>query len=122
MTCGSILGAAMLLMWSASSAKPILYAAWTGLGAAQAMTFYDAGFAALTRRLGGSAPRAILRMPLLGGFAGPVFITLTGWLAATCGWRGALMLPAGIHPLHPAPPPLLGLPGARGGHVRASCV
>src|SRR3546814_3435958 len=50
MTCGSIRGAAMLLIWSASSAKPILYAAWTGLGAAQAMTFYDAGFAALTRR------------------------------------------------------------------------
>src|SRR3546814_16569370 len=39
MTCGSILGAAMLLIWSASSAKPLLYAAWTGLGAAQAMTF-----------------------------------------------------------------------------------
>src|SRR3546814_19017923 len=80
MTFGSLLGVAMLLLWSASSAKPALYAAWVGLGVAQAMTFYDAGFAALTRRLGGGAPRAIMRMTLLGGFAGTVFIPLTGWL------------------------------------------
>jgi len=113
MTCGSILGAAMLLIWSASSAKPILYAAWTGLGAAQAMTFYDAGFAALTRRLGGSAPRAIMRMTLLGGFAGTVFIPLTGWLADTCGWRGALMILAAINLLAAAPLHWLVLAGDR---------
>src|SRR3546814_14127767 len=32
MTFGSLLGAAMLLLWSASSAKPAPYAAWVGLG------------------------------------------------------------------------------------------
>src|SRR3546814_2526439 len=65
MTFGRLLGAAMLLHWSASSAKPALYAAWVGLGVAQAMSFYDAGFAELTSRLGGGAPRAIIRMNLL---------------------------------------------------------
>ena len=105
MTFGSLLGAAMLLLWSASSAKPVLYIAWAGLGVAQAMTFYDAGFAALTRRLGDGAPRAIMRMTLLGGFAGTVFIPLTGWLADTWGWRDALMILAAINilvavPLH----------------------
>src|SRR3546814_14533890 len=67
MTFGSLLGAAMLLLWSASSAKPALYAAWVGLGVAQAMTFYDAGFAALTRRLGRGAPRAIMRLTCSAG-------------------------------------------------------
>ncbi|QNO25564.1 MFS transporter [Sphingopyxis sp. OPL5] len=103
MTFGSLLGAAMLLLWSASSAKPALYAAWAGLGVAQAMTFYDAGFAALTRRLGGGAPRAIMRMTLLGGFAGTVFIPLTGWLVDTWGWRDALMILAAINILVAAP-------------------
>src|SRR3546814_11734571 len=84
----------MLLLWSASSAKPALYAAWVGLGVAQAMTFYDAGFAALTRRLGGGAPRAIMRMTLLGGFAGTVFIPLTGWLVVTGGGCAALIIRA----------------------------
>lgn len=105
MTFGSILGAAMLLLWSQASAKPFLYAAWIGLGIAQAMTFYDAGFAALTRRLGEGAPRAIMRMTLLGGFAGTVFIPLTGWLVDIWGWRSALMTLAAINigiaaPLH----------------------
>ena len=103
MTFGSLLGAAMLLLWSASSAKPVLYIAWAGLGVAQAMTFYDAGFAALTRRLGDGAPRAIMRMTLLGGFAGTVFIPLTGWLADTWGWRDALMILAAINILVAAP-------------------
>lgn len=103
MTFGSLLGAAMLLLWSASSAKPALYAAWAGLGVAQAMTFYDAGFAALTRRLGGGAPRAIMRMTLLGGFAGTVFIPLTGWLVDTWGWRDALIILAAINILVAAP-------------------
>src|SRR3546814_18191084 len=103
MTCGSILGAAMLLIWSASSAKPILYAAWTGLGAAQAMTFYDAGFAALTQRLGGSAPRAIMRMTLLGGFAGTVFLPLPGWLSHTWRGPGATLNSPAVTPHPPAP-------------------
>src|SRR3546814_4042346 len=67
------------------------------------MTFYDAGFAALTRRLGGGAPRAIMRMTLLGGFAGTVFIPLTGWLVDTWGWRDALMILAAINILVAAP-------------------
>src|SRR3546814_19494920 len=77
------------------------------------MTFYDAGFAALTRRLGGIAPRAIMRMTLLGGFAGTVFIPLTGWLADTCGWRRALMILAAINLLAAAPLHWLVLAGAR---------
>src|SRR3546814_9283997 len=76
-------------------------------------TCYDAGFAALTRRLGGSAPRAIMRMTLLGGFAGTVFIPLTGWLADTCGWRGALMILAAINLLAAAPLHWLVLAGDR---------
>lgn len=103
MTFGSVFGAAMLLLWSQGSAKPVLYAAWTGLGIAQAMTLYDAGFATLARRLGGGAPRAIMRMTLLGGFAGTLFIPLTGWLVDTWGWRDALMTLAAINIIIVAP-------------------
>lgn len=113
MATGSLLGAAMLGLWSIGSAKPVLYAAWIGLGAAQAMTFYDAGFASLTRRLGDGAPRAIMRMTLLGGFAGTVFIPLTGWLVDHMGWRDALLVLAGINLFVAAPLHWLVLAGDR---------
>lgn len=113
MATGSLLGAAMLGLWSIGSTKPFLYAVWIGLGAAQAMTFYDAGFAALTRRLGDGAPRAIMRMTLLGGFAGTVFIPLTGWLVDHMGWRDALMVLAAINLFVAAPLHWLVLAGDR---------
>src|SRR3546814_11683891 len=54
-----------------------------------------------------------MRMTLLGGFAGTVFIPLTGWLADTCGWRGALMILAAINLLAAAPLHWLVLAGDR---------
>jgi len=103
MTAGSALGSMMLILWSVSTDRWVSYGAWIGLGVAQAMTLYDAGFAVLTRRLGEATPPALMRMTLLGGFAGTVFIPATSLLSAELGWRGALLVLAALNLLVSAP-------------------
>jgi MFS family permease len=84
---------------------PVLYfAAWLCLGLAMRFTLYDAAFAALARIGGPSARRPIAEITLLGGLASTAFWPLGHVLAEHLGWRGALVVYAGLAlstiPLH----------------------
>jgi predicted MFS family arabinose efflux permease len=117
MAAGSALGSLMLLLWSVSTDRWTFYGAWIGLGVAQAMTLYDAGFAVLTRRLGDATPPALMRMTLLGGFAGTVFIPAAALLSGEFGWRGALLVLAALNLLVSTPMHAWLLRGDRGASV-----
>jgi predicted MFS family arabinose efflux permease len=91
MTVGSVMAAAMLLLWATTSSLTILFVAWIGLGLSIAATFYDPLFAVLTHRYPGSYKGKITLVTLVAGFASTVFIPLTQFLVYTEGWRIALV-------------------------------
>lgn len=97
MTVGSVIAAAMLLLWSVSSSLTVVFVAWIGLGLSMAATFYDPLFAVLTHRYPQRYKTKITLVTLVAGFASTVFIPLTQYLVVTAGWRHALVVLAGCN-------------------------
>ncbi|ACR32956.1 MFS transporter [Burkholderia glumae] len=91
MTIGSLVAAAMLLMWSATSSLTVLFVVWIGLGLSMAATFYDPLFAVLTHRYPLRYKTKITLVTLVAGFASTVFIPVTQFLVGAAGWRFALV-------------------------------
>lgn len=91
MSLGSLLGAALLALWSGVASVGAFYLLWLGLGAALAATLYDPVFAVLTRRFPESYRTRITVLTLVGGFASTVFVPLTQLFIETLGWRHALI-------------------------------
>jgi predicted MFS family arabinose efflux permease len=117
MTAGSLLcGVGLLLLAHAGHLATYLLA-WTLLGAAMALTLYEAAFATLNRKFHQGSRTAISTLTLFGGFASTVFWPLTQQLQAQLGWRDTymaygllqLLLCAPLHLLlghDPAPAPV----------------
>lgn len=96
MTIGSILGVALVLVWSGIDTLPGFYVLWIGMGVALAGTLYDPAFAAIAPWFSKNRGKAMLIVTFLGGLASTVFFPLTGWLEQRYGWREALVILAGI--------------------------
>ncbi|NQW52651.1 MAG: MFS transporter, partial [Rhodospirillales bacterium] len=96
MTGGSVLAAALLVLWSRVESLPVFYALWIGLGACQAVTLYEPAFAVITRVYGPRYKQAILLMTFLGGLASTFGIPFTQFLIERVGWRPALDVLAAI--------------------------
>src|SRR5436309_11339618 len=91
MTLGSILGTALLLVWSRVESLGALYAVWALLGLAMGATLYEPAFAAIV----GWFPmqgrdRALLVVTLVAALASTIFMPFEAWLVGRLGWRGAL--------------------------------
>lgn len=91
MTIGSLVAAAMLLLWSATSSLTLVFVAWIGLGVSMAATFYDPLFSVLTHRYPQRYRTKITLVTLVAGFASTVFIPVTQFLVGAAGWRIALV-------------------------------
>jgi MFS family permease len=91
MTLGSILGAALLILWSQITELWQLYAVWVGIGAICATILYDPVFAVVARAFAADYRRAITTITLLGGLASTVFIPVTQGLVEVLGWRDTLL-------------------------------
>lgn len=113
MTAGSVAAATLLALWSRVESYPVFVGLWLGLGATMSAVLYEPGFAVLAHRLGLRARRGITVMALVGGFASTVFIPLTHWLVDHYGWRGALLVLAGLNLILCALPHALSIPRAR---------
>ncbi len=87
MTGGSLLAAALLVVWSRIESLPLFYAMWIGLGACQAVLLYEPAFAVITRVYGPRYKQAILLMTFLGGLASTFGIPFTQFLIERVGWR-----------------------------------
>jgi MFS family permease len=72
------------------------YASWVCLGVAMRLTLYDAAFASLARIGGPHAKTAMAQVTLFGGLSSTVFWPFGDALANWLGWRGALLVYAGL--------------------------
>ncbi|MGF6570168.1 MFS transporter [Paraburkholderia fungorum] len=92
MVGGTVLAAAMLMLWSQAHSLVTLFVVWIGLGGAMAATLYDPVFAVITRDFPTTFRTKITLITLVAGFASTVFIPLTQGLVGTFGWRRALLV------------------------------
>ena len=92
MTLGGVFGGAGFLLWSRVETLPLLYTAWTLIGAAMAMLLYEPAFAILAKRYPRDYRSGITTLTLFGGFGSTLSFTLVGWLIARHDWRTALLL------------------------------
>ncbi|RRH76556.1 MFS transporter [Falsigemmobacter faecalis] len=88
---GPVLGAAALAALAFVTEAWHWIAAWAVIGVAQALCFYEVGFAFLIRRLGPSARAAIIRVTLVAGFASTVAFPTYAALGNGPGWRMATL-------------------------------
>lgn len=97
MVGGTVLAAAMLVLWSQAHSLLTLFTVWIGLGVAMAATLYDPVFALVTRDSPDSFRTRITLITLVAGFASTVFIPLTQVLVNWLQWRGALLALGGFN-------------------------
>lgn len=107
MSCGSIAGVALVLLWSRVDSVTSYYLLWVGLGLAMAATLYEPAFATVTTWFDRERPRAMLVVTVAAGFASTIFLPLTAWLVASLGWRDALLALAATLAVLTVPPHLL---------------
>ena len=88
--------AAGLVVLAAAHGAAMWYAGWTVLGIGMALGLYDAAFATTGRLLGRDASPVITGITLVAGFASTVFWTAGVGLVGAVGWRGTLLLYAGL--------------------------
>lgn len=98
LTGGSLLAAAALLLWSQVQTLPVFYALLAVVGVLQAAVLYEPAFAVVARRVGpANARNGITTLTFWGGFASTVFIPVVQILIDSFGWRGALVVLAGVN-------------------------
>ena len=96
MPAGAILTAIGCVLLSLSHSALPYYTAWIALGIGMRLSLYDAAFATLARIGGPQARRAMSQITLFGGLASTVMWPVGQWLAQLLGWRGAVLVYAGL--------------------------
>lgn len=95
---GGVGGAALLAIWAWSPGVVTLYLVWAGLGVCMATALYEPAFAVVIRAHGSTDRRlrALAIVTLYGGLASTVFLPVSDWLVTWAGWRGAVVILAGL--------------------------
>lgn len=111
MAAGSLLYALSLAALSASQGLVSYLLCWAALGVATTLALNTPASIALAQVAGARARQAIAVLAIVGGFASTVFWPLSGVLEPWVGWRGTLLIFAGLHLFVCLPVHLLMLPG-----------
>jgi len=119
MTLGSLIGAALLVVWALNDSLPVFFVLWLGLGLVHSMTLYDPAFAVITANLGSQYRLGITTMTLIAGFASTIFMPATQVFIDWWGWRDTLLVLAGCNVLVGLFIHALLLRGTRGSMTRA---
>ncbi|HET6873905.1 MAG TPA: MFS transporter [Acidimicrobiales bacterium] len=94
---GAVAATALVSGWGLAGGRAGFVLVWVGLGACQAVLFYDPAFMVLTKWFKGHArARAITSVTLVAGLASTIFGPLTAVLNRVVGWRGAVLVLAAI--------------------------
>ncbi len=96
MTAGSLLVAAMLVLWSQVATLWSFYAIWCALGVAMAAVLYEPAFVVVATWFRQRRSRALTLLTFLGGFASVIFVPLSAHWVVRYGWRVALLGLAGL--------------------------
>ncbi|MCW5746588.1 MAG: MFS transporter [Alphaproteobacteria bacterium] len=112
MATGSLMAAVALALLSQSGGLAGYVAAWIVIGLATSLMLQTAPMVALAQIAGGRARRAFALLSILGGLASTTFWPLGGALEVTYGWRGVLLIFAGLHIVICLPIHLLVLPAS----------
>jgi MFS family permease len=107
MTAGSLLGAACVVGWSQVRSLPQLYLVFTGIGLACAAVLYEPAYAVINTWFRRDRRAALLTLTVVAGFASTVFLPTSQALIDGLGWRGALLVLAGLVGLCAVPHALL---------------
>lgn len=123
MTIGSVAATLLLVAWAGVGQLSSFYLIWAGLGACMAAILYEPAFQVVATWLPHDRGRAMTALTIGGGLASVIFIPLTTALVSGLGWRGALLVLAGLLavitiPLHALV--LRGLPPAAPATLEAS--
>jgi MFS family permease len=97
MTAGSLLGVGAVLAWSRVDAVWQLYAVFVLIGLSTAASLYEAAFpVVIAATPPGGRDRSLLTLTIIAGFSSSIFFPLTGVLLEHLGWRGTLVILAGL--------------------------
>jgi len=107
MAFGSVLAAVSVVGWSQSRTLPELYVSFVGIGLASAAVLYDAAFAVIAVWFVRQRNAALLTTTVVAGFASTIFLPLTQALVDALGWRGAVLVLAGMCALTAVPHAIL---------------
>ena len=111
MALGSLLYALSLAALAASQGLVSYLLCWAAMGVASTLALNTPASIALAQVAGARARQAIAVLAIVGGFASTVFWPICGVLEPMIGWRGTLLVFAGLHLLVCLPVHLLMLPG-----------
>ena len=98
MQLGGISAATLLASWTLTHGVVALYVVWALLGLCMATSLYEPAFNIIGRAYEHPAKRlrAIAGVTIFGGLASTVFLPLTAVLLDAFGWRGAVLVLAGL--------------------------
>ncbi len=105
---GAVLGALALAALSQTESLSAFLLVWVAIGICQGACLYEPCFAFVTHILGAGARGTITKITLAAGFASPIAFPAGATLAAMLGWRGAVLVFAGVVALVAAPLLFLG--------------
>jgi predicted MFS family arabinose efflux permease len=111
MASGSLLYALSLAALAASQGLVSYLLCWAAMGIASTLALNTPASIALAQVAGQRARQAIAILAIVGGFASTVFWPISGVLEPLIGWRGTLLMFAGLHLVVCLPVHLLMLPG-----------
>ncbi len=96
MTLGSCAAVALMVAWARVESLPALYLLWARLGVAMAAVLYEPAFAVLAKWFVHDRERAFTILTLAAGLASTIFNPISSMLAASLGWRDAVLALAAI--------------------------
>ncbi|MBV8392006.1 MAG: MFS transporter, partial [Alphaproteobacteria bacterium] len=128
MSVGSLVYAAAIALLAVAQGATLYFLSWVVMGIASTLALNVPSSIALAQVAGPRARQAIAVLSIIAGFASTAFFPFTGALQAMLGWRGTLMVFAGMHlficlPIHflalprtsPAPASTTAAPTGGGG-------
>ncbi|HZP96235.1 MAG TPA: MFS transporter [Candidatus Limnocylindria bacterium] len=96
MTAGSVVGVALLLLWSRIQDLAAFYVLWAAMGLCWSATLYSPAFATVTAWFRERRTEALTAVTLMAGLASTIFYPVTARLVSLLGWRDALVALAAI--------------------------
>jgi MFS family permease len=96
MTLGSCAAVALMVAWARVESLSALYLLWAAVGVTMAAVLYEPAFAVLAKWFVRDRERAFTILTLAAGLASTIFNPITSMLAASLGWRQAVLVLAAV--------------------------